>query len=393
MKPRNRNATLLLILTLIVLGALPIDFLLPALPAMAAHFGLPLADTALVASLYAFGVAVAQPWVDPLAARWGRKAVLIGGLAVSGIAAAAAVAVEQGWALLALRAVQGFGCGSLVLVHALLGSGKASSQRLRAMLALAGALFVALAPVLGNAALQHFGWQAAFLAYEFLTLFAVGLLIGVLEDLPGEGDANWRNHFSAYRHTLRQPGVAGYSVLAALAFGCHFMALVALPVVGTLTFGLPASAVALALLGYGVAVLASEALAGWLGQALASNGQIRLGLAISTLATAALALSLRESTLVWFIVPLLATTLGTSLVRAGATAQALELADAPAVAKVLGNSLTFTCAGLLSLLALQVETDTRLGLLVLYVGTTLVAALILAAITETQPTERNAVNL
>ncbi|MBD1549969.1 MFS transporter [Pseudomonas typographi] len=382
-----------LILTLVLLGALPIDLLLPALPAMAAHFALPLEDVALATSLYALGVAAAQPCVGPLAGRWGRKAVLVAGLALSGIAAAGVVLVEQGWALLALRALQGFGCGSLVLVHALLAGRHAGGQRVRAVAALLGAVFIALAPLLG-AWLQHdYGWQAVFLAYEFLVLFAVGLMIGVLDEEPAEGHASWRSHWAAYYQEARRPGVVGYSSLAALAFACHFMALVALPVAGTLVFSLQPWAIALALLGYGIAALASEAAAGGLGQALSPNNQIRLGLALNALATAALAMSLREGALGWFLGPLLATTLGTALVRTGATIQALERANATAGAKVLGNSLTFACAGLLSLLALQVESDTRLGLLVLYVAVTLVASLVLACVTETQVAERNAVNL
>ncbi|UFH49642.1 MFS transporter [Pseudomonas sp. KNUC1026] len=389
MKPHNRNATLFLILTLIVLGALPVDLILPALPAIASHFGLALPDAALSASLYALGIAAAQPWIGKLVQRWGRKAVLVAGLALSGVAAACIVLVEQGWAMLILRAVQGLGCGTLVLVHHLLSGRGERGRRLLAALALLAALLIAVAPLAGAWLQAHYGWQAVFLAYEFLVLFAVGLMIGVLEDThsaPQPAPAS-------FRHELAQPGVAGYSVLAGLAFACQFTSLLAIPVVGTLVYALPPSQVSFALLGYGMALLASEAIASVLGQMLSGNNPIRIGLGLVAMASAALALSLREASLAWFLAPLLACTVGTSLVRATACSQALELASDRGAAQALGNSLTFACAGLLSLAALQIEADVRVGVLVLFIAATLVAALLLASVTEHQASDRDAVKL
>lgn len=389
MTAHNRNATLFLILTLIVLGALPVDLTLAALPAIANHFGLALPDAALCASLYALGIAAAQPWIGNLVQRWGRKAVLIAGLALSGVAAAGIVLVEQSWALLVLRALQGLGCGTLVLVHHLLSGRSVRGRQLLGALALLAALLIAIAPLMGAWLQARYGWQVVFLAYEFLVLFTVGLMIGVLDDTPTAGQARP----ASFRHELAQPGVAGCSVLAGLAFGCQFTALLAVPVVGTLVYGLSPFQVGFALLGYGIAVLASEAIGGALGEVLSANNSMRAGLSLLAVASAALALSLREASPAWFLAPLLATTLGTCLVRATASSQALALADDHDTAQALGNSITFACAGLSSLVALQIEADVRVGVLVMFLAATLVAALLLASVAQHQASDRDAVKL
>ena len=76
-----------LVLTAVVgLGALSIDMFLPSLPAIAAAFGAPPATVQLTVTLFLLAFAASQLVYGPLSDRFGRRGVLVGGLALYALA-------------------------------------------------------------------------------------------------------------------------------------------------------------------------------------------------------------------------------------------------------------------------------------------------------------------
>ena len=68
---------------LMALTALSIDIMLPALPQIGSSFGLADANEAqLVVTSYMIGFAAGQLFFGPLSDRFGRKSMLMGGLAI-----------------------------------------------------------------------------------------------------------------------------------------------------------------------------------------------------------------------------------------------------------------------------------------------------------------------
>jgi hypothetical protein len=121
--------------------------------------------------------------------RFGRRAVLVIGVAVFAAGSAlCAVAKDLDW-LLAARALQGAG-GALLLPNslAILGSMFSGTARGRAVgiWSAASSITSAAGPVLGGWLIDRIGWRAVFLVNVPLALAAIILALAVVHNPPGE---------------------------------------------------------------------------------------------------------------------------------------------------------------------------------------------------------------
>ena len=95
---------------LVSLTAMSIDIMLPSLPQIGATFGVPGRNDQQFVIFYFFvGMAMGQLFYGPLSDRFGRKPMLMVGLAIYLVAAITAVNVTEFQHLLWARMVQGFG--------------------------------------------------------------------------------------------------------------------------------------------------------------------------------------------------------------------------------------------------------------------------------------------
>lgn len=161
----------------LMLQPLSTDLYLASLPHLATGFGVTPAAVQQTLSLFVIGFGVAQLISGPLSDRFGRRPVLLWGLAIY-IAASVACALAPTLELLvAARFVQATGCcTAAVIARAMVRDAFAPADGAR-MLAKASSL-LALAPlfgpVLGGYLQVWFGWRAAFV---FHTLFGFALLL------------------------------------------------------------------------------------------------------------------------------------------------------------------------------------------------------------------------
>jgi MFS transporter, DHA1 family, multidrug resistance protein len=162
----------------LLLGIQPVttDLYLPALPALTESFGAPLSQAQLTLSglLLAFGIS--QLIWGPLSDRFGRRPVLLVGLAGYTLASiGSALAPSMMW-LLAWRLVQGAAMGAAVMAaRAIVRDLYPPAEGARAMsrgLTGLGVLACICAP-LGGLLSELFGWRAAFAA---IAVFGVGTL-------------------------------------------------------------------------------------------------------------------------------------------------------------------------------------------------------------------------
>jgi len=186
-EPMSATTLLWLVTGCMMLQPLSTDLYLASLPGMALDFGVSPAAVQQTLSLFVFGFGTAQLISGPLSDRYGRRPVLIGGLAlylVSGLACA--LAPSLGW-LIAARFVQAIGCCTAVVVaRAIIRDAYSPAEGARVM---ARALsLLALAPILGailGGYLQvAFGWRKEFFLGSFLknTVCSPSSTIG---SLPG----------------------------------------------------------------------------------------------------------------------------------------------------------------------------------------------------------------
>lgn len=158
-----------------VLGFLATDMYLPAFAIMQADLQTPAAAISASLSLFLAGFAFAQLLWGPMSDRFGRKPVLLAGLAIFAFGCLGMLWVRDATWLLVLRFIQAVGvCAAAVTWQALVTDYYPASRTNRifaTIMPLVG-LSPALAPLLGSWILAHFSWQAI-----FAVLFAITLVL------------------------------------------------------------------------------------------------------------------------------------------------------------------------------------------------------------------------
>ncbi len=176
--PKELTGELLFLLAgLAALGALATNIILPAFPDMAAALGISTIELSATLSSFFVTFAVGQLFVGPLSDRFGRRWLVLCGLAafvVGSVMCAFASTLPQ---LIGGRVVQALGaCAASVLSRAVardLFDGEALT-RVLALIMVAMAAAPGFSPLLGGAFNGWLGWESAF---AFVAVLAVLLAI------------------------------------------------------------------------------------------------------------------------------------------------------------------------------------------------------------------------
>lgn len=165
--------------SLIALPSLSIDIMMPGLVTMRSETGATLLESGLIITLFMVGLAAGQACLGPLSDSFGRRPVLLGGLALYVAAGIGCALATSPLALLALRILQGVGAGAgtvlaLAIVHDLL-EGDAA-RVVRSYAAAAFNVVPILAPSLGAMLLTASDWRAA---YMLSAALGAGLLLWI----------------------------------------------------------------------------------------------------------------------------------------------------------------------------------------------------------------------
>ncbi len=240
----------------LLLGLQPIttDLYLPALPAMTQGFGasMPQAQLTLTALLLAFGVS--QLVWGPLSDRFGRRPVLLWGLALYVIASAGSVVSASMEQLVLWRTLQGVAMGAGVMgARAIVRDLYAPAEGARIMskgLTGLGVIACASAP-LGALLTEYLGWRTALGA---LAVFGAGTLLVLawrFEETLAHKNPNALQPLTLVRtwwQILRHPTFWAYTLLATTSYGGLFTFLAASSFVFIGVLGLSKPAYGLAML-------------------------------------------------------------------------------------------------------------------------------------------------
>ena len=215
------------LLTAIVgVGALSIDMFLPSLPTIAAVFLADASTAQLTVTLFLAGLAVSQLVWGPLSDRFGRRRVLLAGLALYTMAGTACAFIPGIRTLIVARVVQALGAGSgPVIARAVVRDlyEPLRAARILAAMGTAQALTPILAPVLGGWVHALAGWHAVFLvqgafgAAFLLTAAGVVPETNVYAGAPGAEPLPRR-----VAELLGHPRYLAYVTVAAFMFGGQF---------------------------------------------------------------------------------------------------------------------------------------------------------------------------
>jgi DHA1 family bicyclomycin/chloramphenicol resistance-like MFS transporter len=204
-------------------GPFSMDMYLPALPRIAEEFHAGPSQVQLTLTACLVGLAVGQLLVGPLSDRWGRRRLVLAGLALY---AATSLLCALAWSpetLTAARLVQGIaGGGATVIARAVvrdLHSGAAAAAYFSRLMLVFGVAPV-VAPSVGGAVLRVTNWRGI-----FVILAVIGVLVfaaafaGLPETLPPA-----RRHTGGLGETLRgmrallhDSGYVGYVLALGMA--------------------------------------------------------------------------------------------------------------------------------------------------------------------------------
>lgn len=349
----KRQATFILLMTMTLLGVFPLDVVLPSFPDLSDYFQTSPPKIALSVSVFAIGLALSVVLVGPLSDLWGRRKLLLTGIAIAVVGATGCLASsEYNWFLF-FRVIQAVGCGSFVLSQALVQDlfiGK-EQERIRIWMVTGGGVFISISPLLGTWLQLQLGWQGSF--YVFITLALVVWLnvYFLLKENPHGHTASHGQLFSAYWRVCSDLRFMGYWLISALAFACHFSFIVISPIIFLERLALSPYEFAWTLLLYGVAYVFGGIVASVVHRHLRANTQIVIGLSL---------IALSGLVMLWLadqfglsaaavLIPMLICTAGTTIARPIANSKAMSLYPQSAgTSTSVGGVLIFMCGGLIS---------------------------------------------
>lgn len=366
--PRPKPSTLLLV-AMTGLGPFTMQILIPCLPAMAIALAVPYGTVQLTLTLYLIGVALGQLLYGPLSDRFGRKPLLLGGLLLylAGTLAAA-LAPSAGFLILARVAQAVGGCAGLVLGRAMVRDSYPREQAASVLGTISSAMAVApmVAPLLGSALEEGFGWRATMLA---CLVFGVPLLLAIWRWLPETLTVpaplpGLAGLLGAHAALLRLPAFRAYAAVTAFST-CVFFAFAAggpLVVIGRMGHAPTTYGAALMLIS--VSWMAGTFAVSRLVHRLGVMRMLRLGTAV-TLAGGVLAMAvelLLPAHILLFFLPVAVVAVGNGMTQPNAIAAAVSVRPQLAgTASGLVGALQMGSGALMTMAAGWTETGSGLA--------------------------------
>ncbi|UCM62430.1 multidrug effflux MFS transporter [Aeromonas hydrophila] len=237
---------ILLLVLLVLFSPLAIDIYLPAIPQMAEQLGAEVTLMQGTITWFLFSMGLGQLLVGPLADRYGRKPIALGGVLLYGLSALGAGFAASLGELMLARVLQGFGaCATSVAAFSVVRDSYGPKKSGQMISYLNGAIcFIpALAPLLGGWLTAKAGWSANF---WFMASYAVivgsWLLWRMPETRPEETSSSGPLiSWSRYSPVLRSPSFLFNATLCMLAMAVILAYVTAAPVQLMVKLGLDMS--------------------------------------------------------------------------------------------------------------------------------------------------------
>ncbi|WP_372881354.1 multidrug effflux MFS transporter [Psychromonas sp.] len=200
-----RRNILPILMSMVVLSPLAIDIYLPSMPAMAAEFNVSSSQIQSTLVLFLFAMGIGQILIGPLADRFGRRPVALGGITLYALSSVLAVLVMEFHWLQFARVLQGIAaCASSIVVFSAVRDSFSAKEGAHYYSYLNGMICVipALAPTLGGLLAMHSGWRSTFV---FMAVYGLIILAIVFYRLPETRPANTHSSGGLYHWARFKP--------------------------------------------------------------------------------------------------------------------------------------------------------------------------------------------
>jgi len=243
-RPTLKPLLLALLALLSAFTPLSIDMYLPALPMIASDLRGTAGDIQLTLSAFLVAFGFGQIFYGPAGDRFGRRPVILTGLAAYIVASIGCAFAAEAGHLVLLRLLQGLAaCGGVVLARTMVRDLAEKDQAARAMSLMHACSSIApmLAPLIGGQVLWFFGWRAI-----FWVLAGVGVLAWTATwlRLPETLRPEYRQPLhlglvvKRYGELVRHRAFMGYALTGAFQFAALFSFLSGSPFVFIERYGI-----------------------------------------------------------------------------------------------------------------------------------------------------------
>jgi DHA1 family bicyclomycin/chloramphenicol resistance-like MFS transporter len=237
---QNKLAYAVVLGAVFMLSPFAIDMYLPALPTIAESLQTGIDGLEATVAIYLFGFALGQLILGPVSDAFGRRIILISGLAVFIVASAMAGTVDTLDQLYAWRFVQGLGSAGSVTVFPMVRArfGQAGSAQVISYIMAITVVAPLVAPIIGGYVLTFAGWEAI-----FFVLAALGALAFVASGTFVRETHERRRPFSlrriaqGYAVTLSERRIVAAIFAGGFAFAGLFAFVAGSPFVYIVYFG------------------------------------------------------------------------------------------------------------------------------------------------------------
>jgi MFS transporter, DHA1 family, multidrug resistance protein len=154
------------------LGPATLNILVPALPGLVARLSADAGTVQLTLSLYLMSLATAQLILGPLSDRFGRRPVVLAGLALNAVSSVLAMTASSIDALIMARMVQAIGASAGIVIGRAIIRDLYERDRAAAMIGLVTTAMVIapmISPLIGGILDTLFGWESIFLVIAILS--------------------------------------------------------------------------------------------------------------------------------------------------------------------------------------------------------------------------------
>jgi MFS transporter, DHA1 family, multidrug resistance protein len=228
-RPMGFPEFVIVIASIMALNPLAMDMMLPALPDIASAFHIAAANRPQeVLSTFLIGFGIGQFVMGPLSDRFGRRAVLIDGMALYCIASLLAIAAPSFETLLLARVLQGLGTAATRVIATSIVRDCYAGRRMASVMSLTMMVFIAvpvIAPSFGQALMLLTQWRGIFIVlmlYGVLALIWSAVRMPETLPLSERKSLAIRDVLGAYRQTVTNRQTLGYALAAGGVQGSLF---------------------------------------------------------------------------------------------------------------------------------------------------------------------------
>ena len=222
-----RRRLLALLIAMTAIAPLTLNIIVPAVPHLAVVLDASVDTVQLTVSLYLFVLAFSQLALGPLSDQFGRRPVVLGGLAFTALMSAAALLAESIGGLIIARSLQALGASTGLVVGRAIIRDLYHRERAAQMIAsVTMAVIIApmIAPLLGGFLDTLFGWQSIFIFLTAACVIVIAWAALALPEtrVPHHPDAKPIRFLPEIRALATDRRFAGYVLCAALGTAPFF---------------------------------------------------------------------------------------------------------------------------------------------------------------------------